>query len=81
MTDVCSKGHEILSSSKNSDKLSARLRDLTDAWQDLNDVARDRHILLQNSLQVSKSINYILIGYQLTVFILYQSFDDLMLDC
>ena len=37
---------------RNTDLMSARLRDLTESWQTLNDIARDRHLLLQSSLQV-----------------------------
>ena len=58
-TNVSSKGHVILSTSTNSDMLSASLRDLTDVWQELNDVARDRYTLLQNALQVYRTVDYL----------------------
>ena len=52
ISDICNVGRELLDKSVRPEKLNGKLRDLTDAWQELNDLARDRHLLLQNLLQV-----------------------------
>ena len=56
VTEVCTKGHEVLALCQKPDQMSDKLKELTDSWQELSDAARDRHIILQQHLQVCMTL-------------------------
>ena len=68
MTELCSRAHELsrVESRDSLHVLTARLSELSSRWQELSDLARDRHILLQTTLQVCHVIKPDELDYLLT---------------